>query len=255
MSENKKEEIKEEVVNETVTTEVKEETKKEEKKADKKAAQKEEIKNEATDAVKQVKEQMKDVNIKEEAKVAKGFVSELVKDPISKVEEIANDSTNKNFKTAIILTIVWAIANVVTSYSFKYFKLKNFLDCTLDLVKLLLGPVLVIVAMSAVIYFLSRKSENKKSLVTIMTTVTTTKLPLILAEVVSILTLISSQIGRITTRVTCIAEVVSAVLLFFAIKDLFGKKNEKDTLKTFVIVEAVYMLVSLVLTFLEIYIY
>ena len=196
---------------------------------------------------------MKDVNIKEDAKATTGFVKNLMKDPIEEVKTIANDSENKNFKIAILLVIVWAIANLVPSL--KYFKFSKFFDGLLDSVKLLAAPILAVVVMALVLYFMTKKSENKKSLITLLTTVTTVKLPIIVAEVLSILTLVSSKISTITNRIGYIAEALSIVMMYFAVKEIFGKKDEKSTFKTFAIVQIIYFAVSLVLTFLEIYIY
>ena len=79
------------------------------------------LKNETVDTVKQVKESMKNVNVKEEAKVTKGFIGEMFKNPLGKIKEIASDASNKYFKTSIVLVIIWMVAVLLGKISFKYF--------------------------------------------------------------------------------------------------------------------------------------
>lgn len=210
----------------------------------------EELKNETVDTVKQVKETMKNVNVKDEAKATKGFVLEMVKNPIDKIKEIANDTTNKYFKTAIVLVIIWAIIQLIGEISFDYFSWSRLGKIILNYVKVIIAPAFVVTIMSLVIFIMNKKS--KKSLITVLTTVTTTKLPIIVANVVSLLTLISSNAYVITKRVSSLCSIISTVLLYFGIRELYNEEDEKETLKNFVIIEAIYFVMSLVISFLGI---
>lgn len=211
-----------------------------------------ELKNEAGDTVKQVKETMKNVNVKEEAKVTKGFVMEMIKNPLDKIKEIANDSTNRHFKTAIVLVIIWALAALIGAISFKYFVWSNIGKYLLNYIKTIIAPALLVVVMSLIIFVMNKKS--KKSLVTVITTVVATKIPVIAAEIISLLTIISADMARITTRIGGLCSVISTVLLYFAIKYLNEEDDDKAALKKFVIIEAIYKVASLVISFLGIYI-
>ena len=73
----------------------------------------EELKNETKETINQVKENLKNVNVKEEAKATKGFVKEMLKNPLDKINEIANDNSNGLFKTAIVLVIIWTVVATV----------------------------------------------------------------------------------------------------------------------------------------------
>ena len=212
----------------------------------------EELKNETVDTVNQVKENMKNVNVKEEAQAAKGFVIEMVKNPLGKIKEIANDSTNKHLKTAIVLVIVWAIASLLGVISFKNFTWSYLGRTLLSYVKTIVAPVLGVIVSSVIIFLMNKKS--KKSLVTVLTTVVATKLPIIAAEIVSLLTIISYSAVTITNRIYSLCSVISTVFLYFAIRDLYGEEDEKVVLKNFVIIEAIYLVVSLVISYLGIYI-
>lgn len=211
-----------------------------------------ELKNETVDAVKQVKENMKNVDVKEEAKAAKGFIMEMIKNPIEKIKEIANDGANKYFKTAIILVIVWMVAALLGTISFKYFRWSSFGSTLLSYIKTILAPLISVIAMAVVIFVMNQKS--KKSLITVLTTVVTAKLPVIIAKVISLLTLISVNISTITSKITSLATVISTVFMYFAIKDLFDSEDEKTGFNKFVIVETVYIVVAFVIYYLGIYI-
>lgn len=212
----------------------------------------EELKNETVDTVKQVKETMKNVDVKEEAKAAKGFIMEMIKNPLEKIKEIANDTTNRHFKTAIVLVIVWVVATLLGAISFKSFTWSYFGNLLLSYVKKILAPVVEVAVMAIIIFLMNKKS--KKSLVTVLTTVVATKLPVIVAEVISLLTIISYSASAITSRISGLCSIISIVLLYFAIRDLNGEDEEKAVFKKFVIIQAIYKIVSLVVAYLGIYI-
>lgn len=212
----------------------------------------EELKNETVDAVKQAKDTIKNVNVKEEAKATKGFVMEMLKNPLNKIKEIANDSTNKYFKTAIVLVIIWALAALIGTISFKYFTWRNFFDTILGYIKVVIAPIGTIAVMSVIVFLMNKKS--KKSLVTVLTTITTVQLPVIAARVISLLTKISSNAVKITSRVSSLASVLTTVLLYFALRDLYNEEDEKQAFKNFIIIEAIYVVAELVISYLGIYI-
>ena len=215
----------------------------------------EEIKNETVDTVKQVKETMKNVNVKEEAKATKGFVVEMFKAPLEKIKEIANDSTNEYLKTAIVLLIVWAVAILVSALDFDifdYFTWSYLGKLLISYVKAVLAPVLMAIVMSVILFVMNKKS--KKSLTTVLSTVTATQVPVIFAEVIELLTLIGSGIIKITSRISSLASIISTVLMYFAIRELYNEEDEKQVFNTFVIIQAIYVVVSLVISYLGIYI-
>lgn len=212
----------------------------------------EELKNETVDTVKQVKETMKNVNVKEEAKATKGFVMEMIKNPLEKIKEIANDSSNKYFKTAIILVIVWAIALLLDAISFKYFSWSYFGKELLIYAKTILTPIIMVIVMSLIIFIMNKKS--KKSLITVLTTITTAKLPVIAGDIVGLLTIISSNALVITSRISSLCTLISTIFLYFAIRDLYAEEDEKIALKNFVIIMAIYKVISLLISYLGIYI-
>ena len=59
------------------------------------AVNKEEIKEETVKTAKEVKETIKNVDIKKDAKATTGFITEMIKNPLGRLKEIANDKENK----------------------------------------------------------------------------------------------------------------------------------------------------------------
>ena len=210
----------------------------------------EELKNQTVDTVKQVRDTMKNVDVKEEAKATKGFILEMVKNPLEKIKEIANDGSNKYFKTAIVLVIIWAVAALLGSL--KYATWSYLGRSVLSYIKTTLAPILAVIVMSLVIFVMNKKS--KKSLVTVLTTITAVKLPVIAARVINLLTLISSNASTITSEISGLCSVISTVFLYFGIRELYGEDDERIAFKNFVIIETIYVIVSFIIAYLGIYI-
>lgn len=224
----------------------------EEKKNEEQNVNTEEIKKETVETVNQVKETIKNVDIKNDAKEATGFVASMFKDPFGAIKQIVNDSNNKHFKTAIIFIAVWTMVVFIEALSYKYWSFNALFRNVLFLLKTVIAPALGIVVMSGIIYFMNK--ENKKSLITIITTMITAKIPVIIAAVISLLTIFSSSASRITTPISSLCAVVSVVLSYFAMKTIFNEEQNSKFLKKFVMIQAIYYIAYLIISFLEIYI-
>ena len=221
---------------------------------------KEEIKNEFKEetvkTAQEVKETIKNVNIKEDAKATTGFISEMVKRPLVRLKEIAEDKGHKDFQYAIILVLVWTIAvgilHISTYYTFSGFFKYNFFKNVLGIIKTLVAPVLGLVVLSLAVYACNK--DNKKSFVTIFTAMTAAKIPTIVVSVLSLLRLISSSISKVLTPISAFCTVISTVFTFFAVKAICGEEDNTKFLKTFILVEAIYYVAYLLISYLEIYI-
>ena len=85
--------------------------------------QAEEVKKETFKTANDIKESVKNVNIKDETLKTKGFIGEMFKNPIDKIREIAKEDS-KYFKTALFVLAIWTIAVFITSsYSTIYYYL------------------------------------------------------------------------------------------------------------------------------------
>lgn len=214
----------------------------------------ENLKNETVETAKKVKESVKGTNIKEETKATKGFIVEMFKNPLEKIKEVANDNSAKFFKTAIFLIIVWTIIVFISScYStIYYWGFSRVFSKILSVLKDILAPAIGIIVYSLIVLVLNKK--NKKSLTTTISTITITQLPLIISSLVSLLTIISSNISTITIPFAKLCSVVAVVLGYFGFKNLFGEDDDKAFIKKYVLIQLIYYVAYIVIKLLGIYI-
>lgn len=218
------------------------------------AVNKEEIKEETVKTAKEVKETIKNVDIKKDAKATTGFITEMIKNPLGRLKEIANDKENKDFKYAIVLAVVWMIVLAIlhlTSLN-KYFGYGSFMNELLDLVKTMIAPIVGIIIMSAIVFIMNK--NNKKSFITVLTSITAAQIPVIVADILGLLKIISLSISKLLTPFSMFCSTISIVFTFFAIKALVGEEDSSKFLKTFVIIQAIYYVAYLIISYLEIYI-
>lgn len=219
-----------------------------------------EIKNQTVNTAKQVKETIKNVNIKEETKVATDTLVNMYKDPIGTVEAVAEDKENKFFKTALFLIIVWAISNLLQRF-FYGMKMKGIYKKDLGYVfeeyifKLktiwaILIPAIIIIAYSIIVYVLNK--NNKKQIPEVASVVSVAFLPTILGNIITLIEYLSSKINQITTPVVSILNVVTIILLYFGLKKVFNENDDKKFIKTFVVITALYAVVTFVFNLLDV---
>ena len=214
----------------------------------------EEIKKETVDTVNQVKETIKNVDIKKDAKEATGFVSSMFKDPFGTIKQIVNDNTNKYFKIAIIFMIIWIVAIFISSLlattPMHRFSFNLAFKQILSIIKAVVAPLIAVIVLSGIIYLMNK--ENKKSIVTIITAIVTAKIPSIIATVVSLLTIIDYKVSYITAPFSSLCNVISIILMYFATKSIFGEEQKSKFFIKFVIIEAIYYAIYILVSFLGI---
>lgn len=208
------------------------------------------LKSETSNTVNQVKDTIKNVNIKEDSIEAKNFVIEMFSKPVDKIKEVIEDNTGKTFKYAIIIIAIWVIIEVLKKCFSGIFSLTGG-EAILSLIKSIVSPILTILVISVITLMLIK--ENKKSLTTIITSVTIASIPTIIASIISMFNYISNSAYKITSPISSFCSVITTVLTYFAIKYLFDK-NDSEAVKTFVLVELIYFIISFVLSFLGLYI-
>lgn len=240
MSENKEnnsEEIKEEVKNT-------EETKKEG------SFDTEKLKSETSNTVNQVKDTIKNVNIKQDSIETKDFVKNIFLKPVEEIKKVVEDNTGKTFKYAIIIIAIWTIINVIKLCFNGVFN-RTAGDAILSIIKTLITPTLGILVIAVTMLMLNK--EKKKSLTTIITAITVAKIPVIISSIIGILNLLSTSAYKLTSPIGSFCSLITTVLTYFAIKFVF-EKDDEEAIKKFVLVEGLYFIVYFVLTFLGIYI-
>ena len=198
----------------------------------------------------QVKESFKKEELKNSAKETKNFIVGMFKNPIEELKNIANDSQNSNFKYAIIIVIVWMVAELICEIGSYHY---NFGRAILSIIKATIAPLLIVCALSIITMIMNRKKD--KGLVTIITVITAAYLPIALASIISILRLIGSNITTITAPFSAICKIISAILLFFGIKFLYDEEDDNKYIRKFVILQLIFCIVAIVARLLGIYIY
>lgn len=209
----------------------------------------EELKKETIDTVNQVKDTIKNVDIKNDAKEATGFVSAMFKDPFEKIKEIATDNKNKNLKVAIIFLAIWMIAEfiyTISSFSYGYWSGSRLFSNIWRVISATAAPVIGILVISAIVLIMNKKA--KKSLPTIMTSFAIANIPMAIASVFYLFNLLSSGASSITGKVSGFCGVLTTILTYFTMKALFEEEQNSKFIKTFVVVEAIYYAIAFLLT-------
>lgn len=212
----------------------------------------EEIKEETKNTVNDVKETIKNVNIKDDAKKTTNFVTSMFSKPLETLKSVANDGKNKNLKHALILAIIWLVTILLKSlfgyhWAWRYFGLG-----LRSVLQSLLAPVIGIISMGLVIYFMQK--DEKKSLTTIFTTITIAATPHILVTVLSLLSLFSSNFNTVLSPLSSFATTITTVYMYFAMKLLIGNEENSKFVKKYAIIQGIYFIIYFALTFLGIYI-
>lgn len=212
----------------------------------------EQLKNETKDTVNQVKDTIKNTDFKEGAAQAKGLVAEMFANPVSAVKRVASGEENA-FSKVIILMIVWIAASVIAGVIslMKYGKYSSFGNNIMNFISYVLNPIFYI-AVPAVIILIMNKS-NKKSLITIISTLTIASVPMIINSIIDIVEGLVSGITIITSPISTMFSVVATVLTYFGMKDLFGVSEDESFIKKYAIVKLLAAFVLVILARIGIY--
>ena len=224
---------------------------KEEVKVENKNEKEKELKKEASNTVNQVKDTIKNTNIKQDSAETKKFITEMLSKPATKLKDVVTDTTGKTLKYAIILLVVWSVVGVVNRMFGGAFNEKSGIAMLWDLCKGVLVPVLTIGVFSVIVLLFNK--ENKKSLTTIFSAITIAHVPVIVAKIIALLNYIPGQIYRLTSPISTFCSVATVILTYIAVKNLL-EKDDDEAIKAHIGIEIVYEIVALILTFINIYI-
>lgn len=212
----------------------------------------EQLKNETKETVNQVKSSIKNVNFKQDAEETKGFVKEMFSNPLEAVRRVATEEENV-FKKVIFLMIIFIAASVISQIIslIKYGRLANVGSNIMDLIVSVLNPILYILVPAVIILIFNK--QNKKSLITIISTVVVAGIPTICNEVINIIERILPGISIITSPITTVLSAIALILTYFGIKDLLGIEDHKDSIKKYAIIKLISAFVLVILGRIGIY--
>ena len=210
---------------------------------------KENLKNETSSTLNEARESIKNMDFKNETEEAKGIVVRLLKNPIDEIKSVVN--SDAFFKTAIFLIIIWTVAAFLnnTFWSGFNFRLTGNVP---NVLRATVTPVIRIIVLSVIVLVMNRSS--RRSLTTIISAVTIARIPTILASVVSLLTIAHVDMLRLTGPFSAFASVLSTVLLYFAIKELYDEEDDNSFMKTFILIQAAFFAARFLISFTGIHI-
>lgn len=195
-------------------------------------------------------------------KETKGFFSGFFKDPIGKIKDLASNFDKNYIKFGIILMIVWVaisfishILAIADDALFGFWgSFSNFFDELFDdifaIIKSIITPVISVALLSGLIYLFNQKKN--KSFLAISTGVLLAKVPVILYTVLSLTTLISYRVLGFLSCISALCTVISAVLLFFVVKEFLNEGENKSFFWKFALIMLIYYGVAFILSLLEI---
>lgn len=202
-------------------------------------------------------------------KETKGFFSGFFKDPIGKIRDISTNF-NKNFiKFAVIIMVVWVVLSLINhiisiadTYLFTTFSGLNFSRFFRNLfgsfpsifatIESVISPVITVALLSLLIFLFNKKKN--KSFIAVATGVLVSQIPVVLSYVVDLFSFINSGFLKFTNGFSGICNMLSAVLLYFATKELLNEGENKSFFWKFAAIIAIYYGIRFVLQFLGIYI-
>lgn len=205
------------------------------------------LRQDAVNTFNQTKEEIKNMDIKEEVQKGKGLIAKLFFDPIGTIKEIVDDDKNHYFKTAIFVIGVWLVAialklflnHIVHKYNYTF----------IAIVRNIVNPLLRILVFAVILHVFNKNST--KALPKTITAVSIAYIPTIISAVLGFLTFISSKVTYVTNPIGSLLAVIATVLRFFVTKEVLRKEDNKEALKSFIKVEAVYYVIAFALSFLE----
>ena len=224
----------------------------------------EDVKKETTETVNQVKNAIKNADLKKDSKEAKGFFFSFFKNPLGEIKKATSSTDNKFIKIAIVILVVWLaillvsnILSIATTYlfgtfgSFSYF-FQNLFHNIFKLVKTLIAPLISILLLSGLVY--GFKKVKNRSFLTITSSILIAKIPVVVANAFNLLVLVSSHFIKISSAFTGFCNILSIILLFFTIRNLLEEDKNDSYFWKFALIMGIYCIIKFVFSYLGIYI-
>lgn len=191
----------------------------------------------------------------------KKFFEDFFKNPINQLQKVSSDTKNKFLKAAIIILTIWLVAillysifDIAETYLFGYlgnfnYFFKHLFINIFSTIKKLLTPLFSILILSGLIYTFQKKNNN--SFFTIILTVLVAKIPIVIATVFSLLSIIDSQISKLNSAFSSYCNIISTVLLYFAVMYLLPDEKESNTVFwKFALIMGLFYIVKFIFSFL-----
>jgi len=194
-----------------------------------------EIKNQTKDTIDEVKDTIKSTNFKEETKATTGFVKEILLNPFEEIRRIATEENKALGKVIIIVIALIALSLIEGMLSYH----SSVKDAFKDVIMAVLNPI-VFIAVYGVLSFVLTKKEERKSLITTLSTIVITYIPGVIGLVFSIVNDITkSKLYIIFGVCITVCTIAKYLFRFFAIKYLNNSEDDNETFRKFLVIEAI----------------
>jgi len=204
-----------------------------------------ELKQGAKDTYNETKEVFKNIDFKAEAKATQGFLKEFLKNPFNGVVQATR--SKGNLTLALMLNLIWLVAVMAI-------QLQNFIRWNhigfLSVIQAAIAPAIGIIVM-AILVLMVNKNKNK-NLTNVICVITVTRIPRIVAAVVSLMTMLSVEAFRITSPFSAFMNGLSIVLLYVAMKEMSREVEEGKFFMIFAKAYAFYFVARFALSFVGI---
>ncbi len=216
----------------------------------------EEIKPEVKETAAETKEPAKNTNVKRDYSANINFFKNIFKTPYDEIKNVAK-SPKSYFIIILVSFITWVVAELIGGiivlfqdmfsgwYSNFLSYITNSFVSILSLFFTILGPAIIIAAMSLIIYLFMK--NKKKNYITIASTLIVAYIPVATSSIISLLGHINNYMRSITNVYANFATVITALLTYFAIKALYSEENDNKATITYFITMGIYFAFVLVL--------
>lgn len=211
------------------------------------------VKDEAASTFKTVKKTMKTGNPKADVKKTTKHVTSLFKDPIGTFYSIANSKRNGSLKVAIFILIFWTLLNLVHVVGNMQWAWNVVFKNILGILGGLLKPLCSILIISILTYLYDNK--NDRDLSKTISVFAFTQVPVVIGSIVTLLDLISPTAHYVTEFVNTYCTLIGLVFTYFGIRALLNNEDDKEVLKNYAMIQALYFIICIVLGFAGVSLY
>jgi hypothetical protein len=200
--------------------------------------------SEAGEAVSQIKDAVKNVNLKEETQKTKGFFIDMFSKPIGTINEVAADSA-KHLNVALAVIAVWAAASLISALFSSFFirligwnfAIGDMLQRIIGVITATISPAFIVVVLSAATYIIFK---NKiKTFMPLVITITIANAPQAVAAVLRVIVSLIPGSSLIISPVNSLLYLISIILSYFGIK-AFADEDDESFFKKFVLIQCIY---------------
>ena len=198
------------------------------------------------------KDEFVKVDLRDGTKNSKDFFSHFFKKPINLLKKISKSKDLKFFNVSLLVLLIWLFVTFIHSlfsYNYNY----DGLTYILIIIRDLTIPILSVGFLALVIHLLNPSKDDDYRLTNTVTSVIVCKIPIIFISFLSLLSLVSDKAYFLLNPISYFCIAISTIFTFFAIKYLYKESEDARSFKMFLIVELVFYIIYLFLSFLNIY--